>query len=88
MARPKIYAKDYFPEARVRAGFTQRRLAAEIGISGQWINDIENKRGSVSAALAKQLAQILNAQFDDIFEVRLGGNSRRSRAYSVNTSSG
>jgi len=46
--------------ARESVGFTQARLAAEVGISFQLMSDIENGRRSATAATLNNLARALN----------------------------
>lgn len=62
-----IYARNCLPEVRSKKGYTQKKLAEVLNISHQWLNFIENRKGSPSPELAKQIANLLSEDFESLF---------------------
>jgi putative transcriptional regulator len=56
-------------ELRTEIGWTQRQLAAAVGVSRQSINSIERNRYVPSLPLALSIARVFNCATDDIFEL-------------------
>jgi putative transcriptional regulator len=56
-------------ELRAIKGWTQRQLAAEVGVSRQSINAIERDRYVPSLPLALVFARVFECATDDIFEL-------------------
>lgn len=56
-------------EMREARGWTQRQLAAEVGVSRQSINSIERDRYVPSLPLALVFARVFECSTDDIFEL-------------------
>lgn len=55
------------PEARARAGWSQQRLADEVGVSRQTIISIEKGRYDPSLPLAFRLARSFGCRIEDLF---------------------
>ncbi|KEO82427.1 helix-turn-helix domain-containing protein [Tumebacillus flagellatus] len=63
-----IKAKDpEFANARIRAGFSQRKLAREAGLSSPFISQLENGNRNVGPEAAKKICEALNVSFEKIF---------------------
>jgi len=56
-------------QLRTDRGWTQRRLAEEVGVSRQSINSIERNRYVPSLPLALIFARVFDLPTDDIFEL-------------------
>ena len=54
---------------RTDRGWTQRQLAAEVGVSRQSINSIERNRYVPSLPLALVFSRVFDCPTDDIFEL-------------------
>jgi putative transcriptional regulator len=55
---------------RAEHGITQQELAAEMGVSRQTINAIENERYTPSLPLALALARFFGSQVEEMFHDR------------------
>lgn len=56
------------PRWRTQLGWTQRRLADELGVSRQTVISIEKGRFDPSLPLAFRLAQIFTCRIEDLFD--------------------
>lgn len=56
------------PRRRTQLGWTQRRLADELGVSRQTVISIEKGRFDPSLPLAFRLAQIFTCRIEDLFD--------------------
>jgi putative transcriptional regulator len=52
---------------RRQHGYTQEGLARELGISGDYVNMIENGRRTPGLALAKRIADYFGVTVDELF---------------------
>ena len=59
--------KNYIAEKRKAHGLTQQQLASLLGVTRQTIISLENDRYNPSILLAHKIAQIFDAQIEDIF---------------------
>ena len=59
--------KNRIKELRDARGWTQEELAAELGVSRQSVNSIENNRYVPSLPLALTAARVFKCRTDDIF---------------------
>lgn len=67
----RIYAHtEQFVKARIRKGYTQRDLAQLAGISHSYISLLERSVKSVGPNVAARLCRLLDAELDDLFELR------------------
>lgn len=55
---------------RDERGWSQGRLASEVGVSRQTINAIETGRFDPSLPLALRLAALFGSQVEDVFRLR------------------
>lgn len=65
----KIRAKKDFTIARVEKGFTLKGLANAINACESTISLLESGNRGTSPKTAKVICQVLNKNFNDIFEV-------------------
>ena len=56
-------------ERRTASGYTQAQLAEKIGVSRKTINTVENGIFVPSTILALKLAQALNVNVEDLFQL-------------------
>lgn len=56
-------------ETRMKAGFTQRGLAREAGLTSGYMSQIERGIRQPGPQAAKRICQALNVDFDDLFEL-------------------
>jgi len=56
------------PERRKALGWSQQRLADELGVSRQTVVSIETGRFDPSLPLAFRLAQVFECSIEDIFQ--------------------
>lgn len=56
-----------FVRCREMKGFTQVRLAEELGICKDYVNMIENNRRKPGFSLAKRMADLLETTVDNLF---------------------
>ena len=56
-------------ELRLARGWTQQRLADEVGVSRQSINSIERDRYVPSLVLALEFSRVFAVATDEIFEL-------------------
>jgi putative transcriptional regulator len=56
-------------QLRTDRGWTQRQLAAEVGVSRQSINSIERNRYVPSLPLALLFARVFDCRTDEIFDL-------------------
>lgn len=56
-----------FTNVRIRAGFSQRQLARESGLSSPFISQVENGNRNVGPEAAKKLCTALSVPFEQIF---------------------
>ncbi|KEO84914.1 helix-turn-helix domain-containing protein [Tumebacillus flagellatus] len=59
-----------FIQRRIRAGFSQRRLAHESGLSSPFISQVENGNRNIGPEAAKAICEVLKCGFDEIFELK------------------
>ena len=59
--------KNCISEKRKARGLTQQQLASLLGVTRQTIISLENDRYNPSILLAHKIAQIFDAQIEDIF---------------------
>ena len=59
--------KNRIAEKRKARGLTQQQLASLLGVTRQTIISLENDRYNPSILLAHKIAQIFDAQIEDIF---------------------
>ncbi|MGN5956433.1 helix-turn-helix transcriptional regulator [Sphingobacterium lactis] len=57
---------------RVMKGLSQEQLAKEVNVSRQTINALEAAKYVPSTVLALKLAQVLEKQIEDLFELEEG----------------
>lgn len=60
--------KEKIRELRLKAGFSQEKLAHRIGITRQTINLIEAGKYNPSLKICKGIARELDATLDDLFD--------------------
>lgn len=58
-----------FANARIRAGFSQRKLARESGLSSPFISQLENGNRNVGPEAAKKICEALQVPFEKIFDL-------------------
>lgn len=63
-----IKAKSSFMEARLKAGFSMRGLAAAAGISYGAVFHIEHGK-AVMPKSARKLCEVLGVEFDEVFMI-------------------
>lgn len=61
--------KHEFVKARIKAGYSQRGLGRALGKSSAYVSLIENGQITPSPRSAKQICELLNADFDRLFEI-------------------
>ena len=66
-----IKAKSSFMEARLKAGFSMRGLAAAAGISYGAVFHIEHGK-AVMLKSARKLCEVLGVEFDEVFMIVKG----------------
>ncbi len=59
--------KNRLRELRAARGWTQSRLAKELGVSRQNVNAIENQKWDPSLALAFRIARLFGLTVEEIF---------------------
>ncbi|AIT59963.1 helix-turn-helix transcriptional regulator [Corynebacterium doosanense] len=59
--------RNYLPEARKRLGWSQQRLADELGVSRQTVISIEKGRYDPSLPVAFRLAAAFDCPIEDLF---------------------
>ena len=59
--------KNCIAEKRKTRGLTHQQLASLLGVTRQTIISLENDRDNPSILLAHKIAQIFDAQIEDIF---------------------
>lgn len=64
----KIYAKDTFRLSRLKGGYTIKDIAEAVGVTKQMIGQIERRENGIGPANAKKLTEVLNVEFEEIFE--------------------
>ncbi|NPV71133.1 MAG: helix-turn-helix transcriptional regulator [Firmicutes bacterium] len=57
-------------ETRIRAGLSQRALAKKCGLSGAYLSQLERSQRAPSPQVARRLCDVLQAEFDTLFEIR------------------
>lgn len=62
------HLKNYIRELRDADGLTQDQLAAEVGVTRQTINAIENDKYNPTLELAFKLARFFSRPIEGIFE--------------------
>lgn len=65
-----IRAKTEFAVRRIKSGLSQRELAGRAKINHSTIANIEAGRAGTGAGTAKSICTALNADFDELFEIR------------------
>ncbi|WP_313680307.1 helix-turn-helix transcriptional regulator [Corynebacterium stationis] len=65
------------PERRQNRGWSQHRLADELGVARQTAISIERARFDPSLPLAFRLADVFECRIDDLFDPK-GGDTRPS----------
>lgn len=60
--------QNSLPERRKEYGWSQQRLADELGVSRQTIISIERGRFDPSLPLAFRLADVFGCKIDDLFD--------------------
>ncbi|GAA2025870.1 helix-turn-helix transcriptional regulator [Yaniella flava] len=66
--------QNSLPERRKDLGWSQQRLADELGVSRQTIISIERGRFDPSLPLAFRLAETFECKIDDLFDPHGEGN--------------
>lgn len=64
--------------ARIRAGMSMRELGRQAGLNIGTISKIESKSSPVSPKTAKQICDVLQISFDDVFTVKLNDTPLQS----------
>ncbi len=59
--------RNSLPERRNDAGWSQQRLADELGVSRQTVISIEKERFDPSLPLAFRIAEVLECTIEDVF---------------------
>ena len=59
--------ENSLPDERARLGWSQQRLADELGVSRQTIISIEKGRHDPSLTLAFELARVVGRRVDELF---------------------
>lgn len=59
--------ENTLPEERARLGWSQQRLADELGVSRQTVISLEKGRHDPSLALAFRLAEAFGTRIEDLF---------------------
>ncbi|KAB2441398.1 helix-turn-helix transcriptional regulator [Bacillus luti] len=54
-------------QARKNAGMSQAILAKKVGITRQYLSEIENRKKQPSVIIAVKIAKALNTKVEDIF---------------------
>ena len=72
MSNIKIKAKSDLYNRVVKSGRSRSRLAKEASLSLSHISSVMRGKYSISPEKAKKICEILNCEFDDIFEL-IGG---------------
>ncbi len=62
--------KNSLNERRQERGWSQQRLADELGVSRQTVISIERGRFDPSLPLAFRLAEVFQCRIDDLFDPR------------------
>ncbi|GAA2179661.1 helix-turn-helix transcriptional regulator [Brooklawnia cerclae] len=60
--------RNRLPDARARQGWSQQRLADEVGVSRQTIISVEKGRYDPSLPLAFRLAGAFGCRIEELFE--------------------
>lgn len=60
--------RNHVPRLREKRGWSQRRLADELGVSRQTVISIEKGRYDPSLPLAFRLAAAFDCRIEDLFE--------------------
>ncbi|ONG85160.1 DNA-binding protein [Bacillus cereus] len=58
---------NVLPHARKSAGMSQEKLAKEVGITRQYLSEIENGKKQPSVIIAIKIAKVLKIKVEDIF---------------------
>lgn len=58
---------NVLPQARKSAGMSQEKLAKEVGITRQYLSEIENGKKQPSVIIAIKIAKVLKFKVEDIF---------------------
>lgn len=64
--------ENSLPDERARLGWSQQRLADELGVSRQTIISIEKGRHDPSLTLAFELARVVGRRVDELFTPKGG----------------
>ncbi len=82
----RIKNEKEFAKSRIVAGYSQRKLGRETGISGAYLSQIERGERNPSPTVAKKIADALGKEFDDLFFIESGYKSERKEISKVSTS--
>ncbi len=64
-----IKVKPEFNYIRIKSGYTMSGLAKAAGVSQQFISAIIKGRYRPSAVTAKKICDVLDVEFDQVFEI-------------------
>lgn len=65
----RVFAKENFKEVRMKKGYGLVKLSELIGISKQGLAQVENRTNGISPERARLVLDILEVEFDEIFEL-------------------
>lgn len=65
----KVYARPSFRELRIKKGFSIIMLAHKLNISRQMIAQVERRANGISPDKAKKICELLEVEFDEIFQL-------------------
>jgi len=65
----KILAKDNLQMKRIKKGYNGSDIAKEIGITKMGYYNIEKRKNGADPKNAKKICEVLDVDFDDVFEV-------------------
>ena len=65
---PNASARVYVADLRVRAGYTQTELAAQLSVTASKLSDIERGRLPIDEALAARIADILSVGESEVVQ--------------------
>ncbi|MFF2907669.1 helix-turn-helix transcriptional regulator [Paenibacillus sp. NPDC057934] len=67
--RIEVKDKNYLAELLMRKGFNKTQFSKEICLSQPMTIQITNGDRSLSPRIAKRICDVLEVEFDDIFEI-------------------
>ena len=60
---------DTFAQYRLKKGYTLQELSKAVGVHHTTISRLENHETTVRPRVAQKIAEILEAEFDDLFVI-------------------